>query len=87
MKVEQLKAELVVFKGLMSNVSAATAPLTLPLRAPPQGTCNQAQQACGPLSSCPPPLPPLSCAACFFCPRHLLIQEKKKEQKSLRCCV
>lgn len=29
MKVEQLKAELVVFKGLMSNVSAATTPLAL----------------------------------------------------------
>lgn len=27
MKVEQLKAELVVFKGLMSNVSAATSRL------------------------------------------------------------
>lgn len=29
MKVEQLKAELVVFKGLMSNVSAAASPLRL----------------------------------------------------------
>lgn len=29
MKVQQLKAELVVFKGLMSNVSAASTPLTL----------------------------------------------------------
>lgn len=36
MKVEQLKAELVVFKGLMSNVSATNptcpTPSTLPLR-------------------------------------------------------
>lgn len=30
MKVQQLKAELVVFKGLMSNVSAASAPRPLP---------------------------------------------------------
>lgn len=37
MKVEQLKAELVVFKGLMSNVSRAAAPLTVSLRAPPTG--------------------------------------------------
>lgn len=29
MKVEQLKAELVVFKGLMSNVSSACLPLSL----------------------------------------------------------
>lgn len=32
MKVEQLKAELVVFKGLMSNVSVATTPLAFLLR-------------------------------------------------------
>lgn len=47
MKVEQLKAELVVFKGLMSNVSAATTPLALLPRgsSSQQAACNQAEQA------------------------------------------
>lgn len=76
MKVEQLKAELVVFKGLMSNVSAAATPLALLPRgsSSQQAACNQAEQAflvaaCDFLSAAPSrtllrfcffPLPPLN---------------------------
>lgn len=69
MKVEQLKAELVVFKGLMSNVSAATAPLTRPLRAHPTGYLQPGTaglSSCGPFISCPLPLTALCCASRFF---------------------
>lgn len=86
MKVQQLKAELVVFKGLMSNVSAATTP---PARFPrgsssQRAACKQAEQAflavaCRFPFCCPSPhfalLP-------FFSPCHPLIQEKKKERRS-----
>ena len=72
MKVEQLKAELVVFKGLMSNVSAANAPLTLFSRGLTRRHCPRPGRAglarCGLLISCLPPLPLFGSASVFFFP-------------------
>lgn len=78
MKVEQLKAELVVFKGLMSNVSAA-----------PQA-CDQAEQAflawaCGFPGHSPHP-PCWASVSPWLAPHPTLIQEERKEQKlGCRC--
>ena len=63
MKVEQLKAELVVFKGLMSNVSAAAAPRNLPEQAGPSSLGRLTSWSLPPpgvpcLSLCLPPTPP-----------------------------
>lgn len=60
MKVEQLKAELVVFKGLMSNVSAQAHPHTRPLRLTPRLPASRRSRPCqvwpvGFLSSTPSP--------------------------------
>lgn len=88
MKVEQLKAELVVFKGLMSNVSAATTPLTLFPCGSSSGCLQPGRtglSSCGLSISCPLALPSLCYASVFFrC--HPLIQEKKKEHRP-RCRV
>lgn len=73
MKVEQLKAELVVFKGLMSNVSAATSSPKAG-RAGPSGL--------GLSISCPLPPPGLLCFSLCLPPTPPSVQEEKKEQKS-----
>lgn len=85
MKVEQLKAELVVFKGLMSNVSAASASLTFfPCGLVTQAVCSQAAKSgraglarCGLLISCLPPLPTL-CYASVFSFATLYFRRKRR---------